>query len=186
MSRVLACAGQFAHVDVKKIDGILSDVYRGRFRDNEDTKETVAEAASDDIVRLYRAGAIPMMFNGKGTLDLMEDAFGVLCPLCQSIDGRWQARGGAKLSFLVSPFYLALAPEEQHYRGALCGSCFESIHRVYGDGPWWTEDRQMMISAIASLLTRDTFRKRVHANRNRKLRFDPRRMVLASRTETGH
>jgi hypothetical protein len=187
MSRVLRRAGQFAHVSVRDIDAALSQLYSDKYRcsaddyiDHGDYLSSAKRAVPETLIKLYKSGAISMMYDAEGVVHYIAGKHGLLCGLCYSVEtSRWPS-GGNMLAFLVTPTYLALQPAADWKQGTLCNECWSSIHRVYGNGPWWHESREMLLSAIARLLTLQSFRQRVAANKRRRLRFDPRRPLWAA------
>lgn len=179
MSRVLSAAGQFAHLNAREIDGALADLYRSNARFDGDGDLAASRAAvSDDLVRLHRGRLIQMVYDAAGTIGFVTERYGSVCPLCHALEfSSYTLRGGYKLSFLVSPKFLAVAPTDKELtNGALCRDCWEGLFRVYGPGPWWHDDTNMMVSALAALVAKQTFRARVSSNKFRRLRFDPRRV----------
>lgn len=173
MSRVFSMAGQFAHVSVADIDSTLSEIYRDRFRCTDVFRENGRGAASDELVMLWRARAIPMMFGALGFRDVLSALFGHLCPLCYSVN-RYAGYGGRRVACLVCPTFLRIRDDLSE--GVLCGECWSSLHRVYGPGNWWLTDSEAILSGVAQLVTKSSFIKRTRSNAKRKLRFDPRRI----------
>lgn len=189
MSRVLFRAGQFAHVKTKEIDRVLSDLYCWNYRKSVVEEDNVEAAVPSAIYKMYRAGKCEQLFDGHGTISFVGERLGLLCPLCRAV-GRGSFQRVAFTRY-VSPSFLHCPldewddpdPEDAdaaplHWDSSICRTCGEVLHRSRLD---WRMTRgkraanaQICSAMLAYIVAHKKFAERVMANRDRRLRFDPR------------
>lgn len=107
-----------------------------------------------------------------------DHRYGSLCALCFGVSSMWDANisGCKKVSWFVCPTFLKV-DGACYQKGAICSLCYQSMNKLF-DNWHWRHSHPKIAMGMAKLIVLDSFKERLRDNRNRKLRFDPRRLEL--------
>lgn len=183
MARALSCAGQYAHADIDSINLVLDRIYDEGVRLRsvvESGEDEYADAAHPFFVKSYLSGHTPQLYDALGTIVILNLTIGSLCSLCFEITTYYGHRAPFGMSRFLMPTFLQVVPERKDGRthtSGVCRYCADGIWRTaknYGflRGDGMTRDEQAL--AVAELLGKQWFKKRVRKNARTELRFDPR------------